>query len=203
MELTGRLQIVYLNSSESPVKKTKVLTQETFDRMLNWLDSDRVRAGEKYEEIRKRLIMVLKHRGSHDPETLADEVIDRVALKVEEIAREYKGDPARYYYGVAINVFRESLRQLAQSDPLPLPESADEKEARCSCLEQCLESITPESRQIILLYFQAESLSKSEFRKDLAERMSLNLNTLRQRVHRARLELKECVQRCLERRNFI
>lgn len=168
--------------------------------MLNWLDSDRVRAGEKYEEIRKSIIMIFTRRGSLDPEELADEVINRVAFKVEEIAATYVGDPARYFHGVAINVFRESLRKKTPTEIWPLGDSADEKEAKLSCLEQCLETIGQENREVILLYFQAQSTYKSDFRKELAAKMNITLNTLRMRVHRVRMELKECIKSCVDLR---
>jgi hypothetical protein len=44
------------------MKKDWVLTQDAFDKLLNWLDSDRERAGQKYETIRLRLIKIFTCR---------------------------------------------------------------------------------------------------------------------------------------------
>ena len=75
-------------------QKSKVdLTEDTLDRLLHWLDRDRDRAGQRYEQIRSGLIKVFLCRGSVDPEELADETINRVAKKVLEIAESYVGDP--------------------------------------------------------------------------------------------------------------
>ena len=57
------------------------LTREALDRLLHWLDRDRDRAGQRYEQIRSGLIKVFLCRGAVDPEELADETINRVARK--------------------------------------------------------------------------------------------------------------------------
>ena len=68
------------------VKKQWSLTKEAFDSLLSWLDPDREWAGEKYEVIRARLIKVFAYRGCHTPEELADETINRVAKKIDEVS---------------------------------------------------------------------------------------------------------------------
>ena len=45
------------------MKKGWVLTQELFDTLLDWLDPDRERAGQKYETIRLKLIKIFTSRG--------------------------------------------------------------------------------------------------------------------------------------------
>src|SRR5262245_44374262 len=44
--------------SAAPRTKDRSVSREAFDLMLAWLDSDRERAGQKYEEIRYRLIKI-------------------------------------------------------------------------------------------------------------------------------------------------
>ena len=83
------------------MKKEWVLTQDAFDTLLSWLDSDRDRAGTKYETIRLRLIKSFTCRGCWEAEELADETINRVVSRVPELAGEYRGDPALYFYGVS------------------------------------------------------------------------------------------------------
>ena len=56
---------------DSPSPGTKwVLTQESFDLMLSWLNPDRDFAGIKYEQIRNKLISRFRHLGCSDPEDL-------------------------------------------------------------------------------------------------------------------------------------
>jgi len=79
--------------------------------MLDWLDTDRERAGSKYEAIRLRLIKIFTCRGCQAAEELADETINRVIARIVEIANGYQGDPALYFYGVAQKVFLEDARK--------------------------------------------------------------------------------------------
>src|SRR6202008_1561467 len=93
------------------MNKNWSLSQEAFDALLDWLDSDRELAGIKYEQIRSRLIKFFTGRGCIDPEELADETINRVTSKLSEIRKEFTGDPALYFYGVAKLVYMEYLRR--------------------------------------------------------------------------------------------
>jgi len=70
-------------------KITADLTQEAFDRLLAWLDRDRERAGQRYEEIRSQLIKIFVCRGCVASEELADLTINRVAGKLQEIVDSY------------------------------------------------------------------------------------------------------------------
>src|SRR6478672_10875246 len=83
------------------MNKSWVLTQESFDALLDWLDPHREQAGQKYEDIRRRLIKLFVCRGCPEPEDLADETINRVIKKLKEIESGFTGDKARYFYGVA------------------------------------------------------------------------------------------------------
>jgi hypothetical protein len=101
------------------VKKEWVLSREAFDAFLAWLDPDRDRAGEKYEEIRRELIKDFVHRECFDPEALADEAINQVIRKLPEIAGTYTGDPASYVYAVAQGLLRIWLKG-SEARSLPL-----------------------------------------------------------------------------------
>src|SRR5690349_311246 len=85
--------------------------EDNFDALLTWLHPDREEAGRKYEEIRHSLVLIFEWRGFYDAEDLADETITRVLSKVPELAKEYEGDPALYFYAVAKRLAFEVLRQ--------------------------------------------------------------------------------------------
>ena len=179
-----------------------ILTDESFSRLLAWLDADREAAGEKYEQIRLSLIKIFRHRGSPIPEELADATIDRVSRKVAEIADSYVGDPASYFYGVANYIYQESRRR--ESRPLsktflPVTISTDEQEQRFRCLEHCLGKLNAENRQMILAYYEGEKGAKVDRRKDLLAASGLPVNTFRMRIHRLKQSLHSCLQDCLER----
>jgi DNA-directed RNA polymerase specialized sigma24 family protein len=180
------------------VKKEWVLSQEAFDKFLAWLDADRDRAGEKYEEIRRKLIKIFAHRGCAIAEELTDEAINRVNRRVQEIADTYVGDPALYFYGVAQKVYLEYVKKKPAPKPLPPSDPPDETERNYECLERCMQHLDLASREIILEYYHQERRAKIDHRKDLADRLGIALNTLRMRVHRIKAGLQLCVGDCLK-----
>jgi len=181
------------------MKKEWVITQEAFDGLLTWLDPDRDRAAHKYETVRLRLIKIFSCRGCGEADDLADETINRVTSKLSEIAGSYLGDPALYFYGVANKVYLEYLRRRPALEPPPLRESSDEIEAEYACLERCMDELPPESRRLVLQYYQDEKRAKIERRRKLADELGIAVNALRIRAHRIRQQLQQCVQVCLER----
>ena len=184
-----------ISSSE---RKAWVLTQGAFDKMLSWLDSDRNRAGEKYEKLRTKLIKIFTCRGCDSPEDLADETINRVTRKVPEIADTYVGDPALYFYNVARKIHLEYLRKRPEPlPPPPEPDPVEDTEPEYECLEQCIEGLTPQNRQLILEYYQEDKRAKIDNRKALADRLGIALNALRIRATRIRTSLEECVRECI------
>lgn len=189
------------------MKKEWALTQDTFDRLLEWLDADRERAGSKYEAIRLRLIKIFTCRGCPDAEELADETINRVTSRVIELAADYTGDPAHYFYGVSHKVHLEYLRKAQQTrvsadsatGSQALPDVLeDDIEPEYQCLERCLERLPAEKRDLVVRYYQQERQAKIEHRKNLATELGIAVNALRIRAHRIRLALQRCVQDCLE-----
>lgn len=186
-------------------KKDWALTQETFDNFLDWLSGDREQAGRKYEEIRRKLIKIFTCRGCTVSEDLADETINRVARKVQQIKDTYVGDPAHYFYGVAHNVHLEYLRKRAEVMPAPLPAPApsDETEQEFDCLEQCMQALPSQHRELVLQYYQEEKRAKIDHRKQLARSLGIELNALRIRAHRIRVSLQDCVRQCLAQKEAV
>src|SRR5215216_4255597 len=180
------------------VKKQPILTQESFDRLLDWLHPNRELAGIKYEEIRLRLIKIFARRGSNCAEEMADETINRVTGKIESVAITYQGDPALYFYGVAQNVFMEYLKK--RSIPLPeqVPAPVQESNKHYECLEGCIERLSPESRWLILEYYSEDKQAKIDHRKALANLLNVTPHSLTMRAQRIKARLKSCIQNCLK-----
>ena len=152
----------------------------------------------KYDRLRHRLVRLFARRGSANPEDLADETIARVLAKVPEIAATYEGDPARYVFGVARNVYLESTRRptmVPLSDPAPSVELDHDpifSEAAIASLESCLETLGPSERELVLEYHRHGKRARAAWRR-LAERLGITEATLRLRVHRIRQRLYKCV----------
>jgi DNA-directed RNA polymerase specialized sigma24 family protein len=176
------------------------LSQEAFDALLAWLDSNLEQAALKYEKIRRNLIKIFTGRGCVEPEDLADETINRVTSKLKEIGKDFSGDRARYFFGVANKVHLEHLRRkLPQAMPLP-PNDPDSIELEYNCLERCIERLSKDNRELLLRYHGAEN-NETEHRRALAEELGIAPNALRIRVYRIRMSLKDCVEKCIERAN--
>lgn len=181
------------------MKKDWDFSPEAFDALLDWLDKDREKAGQKYEKIRQLLVKFFVARNRADAEDLADETINRVINKIEEIKDNYKGEPLRYFYGVAHKVYQEVLRKPPPPSPPP-PEDSSQIELASRCLEECMQRLTPKNRELLLqYYYPQEGCSLSEQRRLLAEKLGIAPNALRIRAFRIRAWLQECVEKCVER----
>ena len=178
------------------------LTQEAFDRLLASLGGDRESAGEHYLETRGKLVRFFEWRGCPFPEDHADETINRVARRLVE--GETILNPAGYCFGVArmllLEINKESLRQQQAirelSESTTTTKQSDESEARIDRLQQCLQQLSPDDRELILQYYHGEKGVKIDCRKKLAQRFGVSSNTLRMRALRIRENLQRCFENC-------
>jgi DNA-directed RNA polymerase specialized sigma24 family protein len=185
------------------------LTREGLEALLSFLDPDRERAGEKYQQIRQRLIKMFECRGVVAPEEPADETMDRVARRLADGERVRTGEPMAYFHGVARNVLREHwARQRDRPAGLaPDHESAsrgrtdDEEiqdaEARFHCLEECLAALPAEMGRVITVYYVQKGAQKVARRKELAAELGISSDALWARAHRIRARLEQCVRACM------
>ena len=188
-------------------RQNRVLTQESLDMMLSWLNPDRDLAGIKYEEIRSKLIGRFRQLGCMDPEELANETFDRVTWTLPRIIGVYVGDREAYFFSVAHYIYREHLRRpimLLLNADFPLRITPDrevfEKELLDSCLQNCMEKLDATSREMIIEYYRGERKVKIKTRQKLAERMGIKLTNLRLKALRIRAALKKCILDCMERK---
>ena len=188
--------------SPTPGKKKWELTHENFAKLLVALDPDPERAGERYEQLRKKLVSLYGWRGSATPDQLADTTLNRLARKIDE-GEVIRNLPA-YLGGMARLVWLEELKtrelESAASEGLiamsQYPATTDS--SRIECLESCLARLPAEHRALILDYYREERGAKIELRKELAEKLGTPLNALRIRAHRIRVRLETCAADCLQ-----
>jgi DNA-directed RNA polymerase specialized sigma24 family protein len=181
-------------------KKEWQMTQEEFSKFLAWLHPDRDRAGETYEKIRHRLIKIFVSRTCTNSEELADETINRVVRKIQEIADNYVGERIPYFIAVANKIHLEYLRKKPVPQTLPLLESSSWAEEEYDCLEECMEHLTQRSKELVLEYYREEKHEKINLRKQQADKLDIPLNALRIRACRIRAKLESCVIDCLRQR---
>lgn len=181
------------------------LSTENLEQLLARLGPDREAAGREYEAVRRKLIDFFDRRGVPSADALADETLDRVARKLAEGADVQH--LRAYCYGVARHVSMEWRRAraaegkaLAEVAPHWIrPDSPNVVEARVACLEQCLRDLPAESRDLILEYYTGEGKVHLAGRRQLAESLSVPYGTLTTRAYRIRVQLEECLRRCLQK----
>lgn len=175
----------------------KDLTSDQFSLFLDWLCAEREKAGEEYERLRFRLLTFFSARRARFPEELADETINRVILKIGEETIENK---LGYIYGVAKNIFLESLRkekdhlnidEISLAAPVASPVFSNE------CLNSCLGHLPPENRRFILDYFSESKAAKVELHKEMSGTAGASIEAVRMRVVRIKRKLKICVEDCM------
>lgn len=178
------------------------LTSTAFERLLQTLDPDRDRAAAAYEQLRERVMGLLRWWGASTPSELADETIDRVARNLEEGATITRGSFGAYVRGVARLVFYESLRAAKREAVLEgdvvAPEAEQSREPALACLERCLSSLADVERKLVLSYYDLQRESKAASRKKLADDLAITPVALRIRAFRIRERLERCVSACLE-----
>lgn len=193
-------------SFPGPERKSDwVLTQSAFRKFLNWLDGGADSDGQRYLEIRRRLVLYFDRKNCSSPDELADETLNRVARRLEEEGTIAGDTPARYCYIVARFVFLESLHRHRNEAPLheglpAMPDTSEEKheaERRSECLRQCLQKQPPADRRLIESYYRGEQRAKIENRRALAAKLEITINALSIRACRIRDKLEACVRKCL------
>jgi DNA-directed RNA polymerase specialized sigma24 family protein len=185
---------------------------DKFEKLLKWLDAvDRDRAGVKYEEIRHSLLKIFTWNGCNEAEELADQVINIVTEKIDEIAKTFSrdDDPALYFYGVARKLRLESIRRANRRVPLPedivveiLPpdQLGDELERAKldECLKRCVAALDSHNRETVEAYYRYSKQAKIVNRKVLAEKAGVTMGNLRVKMYRIRASLEKCIRQCLE-----
>lgn len=171
---------------------------ETFNSFLDWLDSNRDSAAKKYEELRAYLIAYLDRRRCGESEKLADDTLS-IFMRCLPRLRDKIRDPRPYLTVVARNLYIDYIT----TRHLPLPENltdlpasgdeADEEEQVFECLEECLQQLSAEERELFSEYFKREGQAKIDFRRELSERLGITPNALRLKIFKIKARLRECI----------
>ena len=179
------------------MKKERDPTPEEFEKFLRWLDSDRDAAGRKFNVIQTRMTQIFASRGCIDAEALADEVSNRVAVRIDSCVVKYN-DPFRCCLGFLDNVYLEHLRDGRRPRPDPPPRRDTETlEMEDRCLKRCLEHLGKPEQDLFERYYEGEKRARINARKKMAEELKLTDNALRIQAYRVRKTLRLCMDECL------
>jgi RNA polymerase sigma factor (sigma-70 family) len=193
-----------------------ILTQRAFDNFLLNLDTDRNKAGEKYELIRLKVRKYFEWHGAFGSEELTDDVITRLVRRMDEGEEIQNLSP--YIYGIArlrmLEYKRENKRREVTLNDLaillPVSEAARDEEEndelqleiREECFQHCLAKLPEEHRQLLIKYYGTRhTAGVQQRRRHLAETLGIPTNGLRMRIFRIKNKLEKCVKRCRLRNN--
>jgi DNA-directed RNA polymerase specialized sigma24 family protein len=156
-----------------------------------------------YEQLRMRLVTFFRLSCPVEAEALADEAIDRLGRRLSD------GTPVDNLGGYALgiarflvmeagarrrkeqNAARESMMEQESDAYLEQPEF----DPAVPALRGCLNCIDAESARFILEYYASDDgAARIERRRQLAERMGMTPNALRNRALRTRMALEKCVR---------
>jgi DNA-directed RNA polymerase specialized sigma24 family protein len=211
--------LMFLSLRAAPImqkvkrKKDWSLNSNAFRNFLVWLDEGSDSGGQKYLEMRQRLVAYFDYKNCRTPNELADETLNRVARRLEEKGTIESETPAKYCYIVAKFVFFEYLRT-AKKESIPLDavllnrnskelttveqdEENNLKEKNLDCLKQCVDKLETVNREIIVGYYYGKERVKIENRRSLAAKLGISMNALTIRACRIRDKLETCVRKCV------
>lgn len=184
-----------------PAGDDRSMSAVSFARLLEALHANPDEAAEEYERLRRTLLKFFDWRGVPAPEECADEVLDRLARKLETTVVR---DVRKYMYGIARLVALERRRgpifdAIDDVPELPLvvaPAGSDDGNRLHDCFDRCLDALPEESRSLLLRYYEGERNAKISNRRRLATMFGVTENALRSRVQRLRDRLEQCVHAC-------
>jgi len=191
------------------------LTPDAFRRLLQWLDDGVQSHGERYLEMRRRLVAYFDRRNRPDADDLADETLNRIARTLESGGVIAVTPPARYCYVVARFVLLEDLRRgrrhvpidetrgaarLEHRGPTEGDAGAAEREQHLDCLDRCLAGLKPRDRALVVEYYRDARRQRIERRRALAARLGISMNALAIRASRIRATLEACMGGCRDPR---
>jgi DNA-directed RNA polymerase specialized sigma24 family protein len=198
------------------LKKDWTPTEDSLRQFLHWLDEGVDSGGQKYLEMRRRLVAYFDRKNCLSADELADETLSRVAQKLQEKGSITGLAPAQYCYVTAKFVFLEYVRHVkhgeaglaefsasgqAGSAAIANPQGGaalSDKETLLDCLDRCLKKLPNAESELILEYYQGELQEKIQRRRQLGVRLGLSANALNIRACRIRAKVEECVRTCRE-----
>ncbi|MDQ2745922.1 MAG: hypothetical protein M3T96_01515 [Acidobacteriota bacterium] len=176
---------------------TKNLTAESLNRLLVKLSDDEREAAVAYTNLRASLIRFFELKGDSEPETAADETLDRTALKVTADAPV--DNVKNYSFGVARLIFLERRRRSqreknAAEDFYDGVQTATVETDEVNFFRECFQSLPVADREFMQSYFTDVPYQElTELRRRLTDEAGISLNQVRVKISRLRKRLENCV----------
>jgi DNA-directed RNA polymerase specialized sigma24 family protein len=207
--MSGELYIRFLDVRPL-MKKSDEQTVHGLRMLLDRLDTENLRAAEKYYHLLGVLTLFLENRMGQalDSDDLARKTLDIVAEKLAS-GVDIKNIQA-YSFAVAKNLLHAYRRRpvcesvedqdvVVAGHSYPAIQETMIKEIEEECRQKCLQSLDPDRRDLIMRYYQRGLHSKA-YREELAQELSLSVEALGNRISRIKKKLSACHLDCVRSR---
>jgi len=198
---------VRVHAQEAP-RSESTPTSFAFHSLLQWLDEGVDSHGERYLEMRRRLVSYFDRRNRPAADELADETLSRVARTLQEAGAIAITPPARYCYVTARFVLLEDVRRERREFRLRSGAAVAARAARriepdgepmiledrLEALECCLQKLPVAQRELVVDYYRNAQRQGIDHRRHMAERLGISRNALGIRALRIREALMTCVK---------
>lgn len=194
------------------------MKKKSFNKLLDWLSSNKKLAPLKYVTIYSELVIFFQKKGCIYPTECADKTIDRVCLKLSTSPEVLFQEPSVYISSVSKYILKEYWRQqskhnlvlldntelIAIFDPSRISEFQEtlqvEPETKyIDCMKKCIQCLSTTDRRLLMFYYKNEDSQKRKSRRKLAIQMQISEDALRTKVYRIRKRLHICLKKCLEK----
>lgn len=191
-----------ISEKNAAVSRQRQITPDNFAALLAALGNTAQEPGIHYERLRSKLIFFFSRKQLQFPEDLADEVLDRLTHRLSE-GIKIASIPA-FALGIARHVAQEQSAQKPHTQsmdgsfwdnvPAHLTTRSEEDEwDNITRMENCLKKLPKAEARLLRDYYLAASENPMQVHRNLADRLGVSANTLRQRAFLARQSLRACM----------
>ena len=163
--------------------------------LLSFFDADPVKAEQRYREVRRRLLQLLRYRGCGDDAEILVSDVTTVVLQMIARGTEIRSIEG-LFVGVMDNVVKDWNRK-RRRERLIFSDQVDEPEAPLPMDWRLAECIRTCAANLNELDFEILETSGRADREALATERRLSRKTLNNRASEARRRLKHCLEQCL------
>lgn len=189
-------------------RQKRGLADEAFKALLARFAEEGRSPEAVYERLRNRLTRYLRLHLPAEADDLADRTLDRMARRIHEgtevqniylfalgVARMLVHEARARYSREQLGLHEAAVLSQQPVDAHADEEQAGESEALLAALQSCIHGMSSSAAELILDYYaDGEGAARIERRRNLATRLGIGMNALRNRALRLRDALERCVR---------
>ena len=177
-----------------------MMQSELLEALLGILGEGTEDAAAAYQNLHQRLVRFFRLNNGSDPESLADEAMDRLARNAADRSSGSIASPLAFALGIARHILQEDTRrQIRQTETERdwsrfVADAHSGDDSMLHAIEACLARMPENKQELLRTYYAWSGKRKIDHHRQTADRLGLTINALRNRLMRARNELDICVR---------